>query len=108
LKAFLANSPDTGAADTAVDTNVPFIWETHTPLRKISLQWIVFDIATSFPKHKGRGNSKKLGEVFTVKGEGGRSVCFRRAEEVRRIHVGYDPEFKWVERVEREMRGVFD
>ncbi|KAH8674452.1 hypothetical protein BGZ60DRAFT_373021 [Tricladium varicosporioides] len=78
-----------------------FVWEDHYQLRRVSLSWKTWDIASKFGKgEKGMMKPEK------IKGKDEqREVWFRDVTRsfARRIHVGYDPDHEWVEKVDKEI-----
>jgi hypothetical protein len=78
-----------------------FIWEDYFKLERVSVIYRVWDIASKFGKPvKGM---KKAGKIKSEDGK--REVMCRDITGTlhRRIHVGYDPDFTWVEKVAKDL-----
>jgi hypothetical protein len=95
LKAFLSR------ADS--DSSEKFVWEDHYKLRRVSLSWKTWDIASNFGKGK---KGMKKPEILKALEDGNREVLFRdiTGSFPNGINVGYDPNHEWVEKVAKEIR----
>ena len=60
---------------------------------------MAWEIASGFGKSK-RGMSKPISMVSS---DEKRSVMCRLEKSIQYIHIGYDPEFAWVEKVDKEI-----
>ncbi|KAK6213989.1 hypothetical protein LQW54_004763 [Pestalotiopsis sp. IQ-011] len=73
-----------------------FRWEDYYKLNQVSLVFKVWDIASDFGKSK-KGDPKK-GTIQVDGPDGTRSVSHRLVRLDQRIHVGYDPDFPFLEK----------
>lgn len=93
LKAFVSNVQPAN--------NETFVWEEHCKLRRVSVTWKQWEVASKLGKAE-----KGMGKTQSVKSDDGREVLYRDVSayyQIRRIHVGYDLAHEWVEKVERDM-----
>jgi hypothetical protein len=94
LKAFLSHADST--------CTEKFVWEDQYKLKRVSLAGKTWDIASYFGKgEKGMMKPEKMKSDNDEK----REVFFRDVTGSfnRRIHVGYDPDHEWVNKVDREI-----
>lgn len=98
LSAFLSS---TKINPTSTVRSGNFVWEGHYKLKQVSVIYKTWDIASEFGKREKR--AAKPERIRIIKADGAREVCYRPTIETRRIHVGYDPEFEWVAKVDREL-----
>lgn len=84
-------------------TNGSFIWEDHYKLKRVSVEYKTWDVASAFGK---RAKKELRPENMQAEGADGarREVWYRRITDLQRIHVGFDPEFEWADKVDREMQ----
>lgn len=96
-----------------VDTSTDevFIWDKHYKLKKVTASHRKWEIASRFPKpgkpkqksakqveQQLPGNGK--GKVGTIESDSnGLQVCYKDDADPFYIHVGFDPEFKWIKKV---------
>ncbi|TVY20935.1 hypothetical protein LARI1_G001395 [Lachnellula arida] len=80
-----------------------FIWEDHYKLKRVSVQYKTWDVASAFGK---RAKGELRPEKIQAEGADGahREVWYRGVTGPQRMHVGFDPEFEWVDKVDREMQ----
>jgi hypothetical protein len=79
-----------------------FIWEHHFKLTRVSVIYQTWEIASKFGKPtKGM---KKAGKIARESDEK-RQVLYREISGTfpMNIHVGYDPNFAWVEKVAKDL-----
>ncbi|KAH6661037.1 hypothetical protein BKA67DRAFT_531115 [Truncatella angustata] len=99
LSAFLSN-PQV----SLTSTNNKFVWEDHYNLRRVSVSYKTWEIASTFEKRKRRGKQEMTPELMKVGGpDGTREVFYRQLANTWRIHVGYDPDFEWVAKHDKEL-----
>ncbi|KAI1845243.1 hypothetical protein JX266_008553 [Neoarthrinium moseri] len=88
--------------------NKEFVWEDHYKLNRVSDTYQVWEVASKFEKPRNRkGNGKgrtKPGKIQVEVAGGMREVWYRLVPRTQHIHVGYDPDFKWVKMAEKELR----
>lgn len=78
-----------------------FIWEEHFKLKRVSVSYQTWDIASTFGKlEKGMKKAKKM-----ESGDGKREVLYRDISGTtpNNIHTGYDPDFAWAEKVAKDI-----
>jgi hypothetical protein len=110
LKAFLEHSGssetstlhannDVGYEDSNGVSDRSFVWDDKYKLKRVSVRYKTWDIATKF-FGKGEKGTKKPEKMESKDGK--RQVWFRDVTGASpvRIHVGYDPEFTWMEKVD--------
>lgn len=67
-------------------------------MQTLSVQYSTWELASDFkPRRKGKYTAGKL----TVQQDERREVWCREVQPTRYIHVGFDPEFRWLEKVTR-------
>ncbi|KAH7125915.1 hypothetical protein EDB81DRAFT_810166 [Dactylonectria macrodidyma] len=94
LNAFLSHHGDSAKEK--------FVWEHHSKLNRVSVIYRVWDVASKFGKpDKGVKPTEKL----CGDGPASPEVLYQDITQSfnRRIHVGYDPDFEWVERVAKDL-----
>ncbi|RSL78012.1 hypothetical protein CEP51_008575 [Fusarium floridanum] len=83
------------------NNNTKFIWEEHFKLKRISVNYKAWIIASKFGKlEKGVKKEEKMKSEDEKQ-----EVLYRDITGTfhRYIHVGYDPAFEWVEKVSKDM-----
>ena len=79
-----------------------FVWEDHFKLERVSVSYRTCEVASKFGKpEKGMKKAEKL----KSKGDGKREVLYRDITGTFpiRVHVGYDPDFTWMEKVAKDI-----
>ncbi|KAF4465876.1 RNI [Fusarium albosuccineum] len=84
------------------DDKGKFVWEDHCNLKRVSVSYRTWDVASEFGKPQ---KGMKKAEKMESDGDGKRRVLYRDITGTfpRYIHVGYDPGFEWVEKVAKDM-----
>lgn len=81
--------------------NRKFVWEDYYKLNRLDLKHKKWDIASAFGKRKkGYGKPDKIQAEAE---DGIREVWYQSVPETVYIHVGYDPTFEWVTKVEKQI-----
>ncbi|KAF1817037.1 hypothetical protein P152DRAFT_387111 [Eremomyces bilateralis CBS 781.70] len=84
-----------------------FIWEDHFKLQRVSVTYKVWEVASKFGKPEKGTKKKGMKKAEKIKsgGDGTREVLYRDISGTFpiRIHVGYDPDFAWVEKVANDI-----
>ncbi|KAH6890672.1 hypothetical protein B0T10DRAFT_324881 [Thelonectria olida] len=93
VKGFLSRDADSGSGR--------FIWEEHYKLKRVSVNYRSWDVASKFGQ---AAKGMKKAEKIKSDGDGKREVLYRDITGTfpQRIHVGFDPEYEWVERVAKD------
>ncbi|KAH8883470.1 hypothetical protein GQ53DRAFT_663811 [Thozetella sp. PMI_491] len=81
----------------SVDSSL-FVWERRYNLAKISTSYRKWEVASQFPDKSTKG----MKQPEQIKSEDGKRQVWSRdvtGMDRVRIHVGYDPDFEWVEKV---------
>lgn len=79
-----------------------FVWEDHYKLKRVSTGWKTWEVASKFGK--GLKGMLKPESIKSDKDEK-REVLFRDVTNSfnSRIHVGFDPDHIWVDKVDRDI-----
>ncbi|CAM1501380.1 Fc.00g105420.m01.CDS01 [Cosmosporella sp. VM-42] len=79
-----------------------FIWEDHFKLKRVSVSYLTWDVASNFGQSE-KGMKKPV--KMKIDGNGKREVLYRDISGTfyPRIHVGYDPNYEWLERVAKDI-----
>ncbi|KAH7009707.1 hypothetical protein EDB80DRAFT_641816 [Ilyonectria destructans] len=79
-----------------------FNWEDHSRLKRVSVSYRTWDIASKFGKV-----TKRLvkPQKMSSEGDGAREVFYQDITRTMQmgIHIGYDPSYEWVERAARDI-----
>ncbi len=78
------------------------VWEDHTKLRRVSVSYLTWDVASKFGKRRKGGSRPEKIEVAGP--DGAREAWYQLVPEDRRVHVGFDPDFHWVTKASRELQ----
>jgi hypothetical protein len=81
--------------------NEKFLWEDHFKLKRLSVSYRMWDLASKFGKpEKGMKKAVKI----KSEADGKREVWYRDISGMFpiRIHVGYDSDFTWIEKVAQD------
>lgn len=78
-----------------------FVWEEHHKLKHLDLSHTKWEIASRFGKAK-KGHKKPEKFQMDVQ-DGTREVWHQVVPRTQYIHIGYDPLFEWVTKVEKEI-----
>jgi hypothetical protein len=84
------------------NSSAKFIWEDHFKLKRISVTYRTWDVASRFGKpEKGMKKAQKM----KSEADGKREVLYRDITGTFpiHIHVGYDPNCAWVEKVAKDI-----
>jgi hypothetical protein len=79
-----------------------FVWENRFKLKSIEVIGTKWEVASVFGK--GR-KGMKMPEIMKSDGDVNRQVMYRdiTGTSVQRINIGYDLEYEWVEKVDKDM-----
>ena len=101
LQTFLSNTKF-NLTSPSPSANGKFVWENHYKLTRVSVIYKVWEVASGFGKRaKGEQRPEK---IQADSADGPREVWYRSVTGPQRIHVGFDPEFEWADKVDREMQ----
>jgi len=75
-----------------------FVWADYYKLKIISVSYRAWEVASEFEKSR-RGKPKP--ESIQSSDEK-RTVLYRSIVPIQHLHIGYDPEFTWVEKADRD------
>lgn len=90
-------------------TDEVFVWEKHYKLKKVIASHRKWEIASNFlkPEKPKKKSVKPLGQQVAGKGKvetiesdsNGLYVSYKDDADPFYIHIGFDPEFKWIKKV---------
>ena len=76
-----------------------FVWEDHYKLRRVSVGYLTWDIASGFGKAV-RGVPKPSTMVSSSENQ---SVMFRTVPRIDGLNIGYDIDHTWVRKAEKDI-----